>query len=259
MKNILLIGNGRLAQHLIYWNSLLKKPNNIIHWFRNKNEASPQSEKSRNELSSSISNVDIIWLAISDSQINDFYDKNLSSLAPPVVLAQNKPIVQFSGALNFPYLINIHPLMSFPTELMQASVYQQIHFVVGVPDDKLTSEINALTDFKLNSYMPGFENSLSLLSYEKKSFYHALCVASGNFPQLIWNEVFQEFKKLQLPNKALEVYIHQVTENFINSKGNALTGPLIRKDFSTLEKNLNSLKFSKLYNIYKTFCEVFTK
>ncbi len=230
MPKILLVGSGRLARHLNYWNSLSITPSEIQIWSRRQN--------SLDELYTWGQKADIVWLAISDSSLVHFYEEHFSSF--------RKPIVHFSGALDDARLISAHPLMSFPTELMPPEVYGQIHFVVTGTDT-------------LKKILPGFQNSFSLLKAQNKAFYHALCVMAGNFPQLLWSEIFPSFEKLHIPDRAVETYIKQITINFIELRNNSLTGPLVRKDQITIEKNLTSLTNSKLKTIYQNFVEVFTK
>ena len=82
MQKILMIGSGRLAQHLTYWNSLLENPNLIQNWNRKKNTTK--------ELEQYLIEASLIWLAISDSAIIQFYLDYLSKY--------KKPVVHFSGA-----------------------------------------------------------------------------------------------------------------------------------------------------------------
>lgn len=229
MHNVLLIGSGRLSQHLIYWNSLQRSPLQIQQWNRKSHTIE--------DLQSLFKKVDLIWLAISDSALVSFFEQHLSGLKVQVV--------HFSGALHDSRMISAHPLMSFPTELMQAAVYPQIHFA-------LTGTTS------LQQALPGFSNSFSLLDEKHKALYHALCVVAGNFPQLLWNESFQGFQNLEIPAAAVETYIKQITENFLQLKSKSLTGPLVRKDYITVEKNLAALENSKLKKIYEAFKGAFT-
>ncbi|MBC7420841.1 MAG: DUF2520 domain-containing protein [Bdellovibrio sp.] len=227
--SILLIGSGRLARHLNYWNSLLQSPNTLITWNRSDSIAS---------LNQNLAKASIVWLAISDSAIVPFYEQHLA--------AAKNTFVHFSGALNDARLLSAHPLMSFPHELFTNSVYENIHFALTGPVD-------------LNEVLPGFKNSFSALTAENKSLYHALCVVSGNFPQLLWSETFPQLQKWQIPEKAFANYIKQITENFIQLKGNAVTGPIVRKDFSTIEKNLAALSQTNLQKLYQVFTQTFLK
>lgn len=226
---ILLIGSGRLAKHLLYWNSLLTKPNQLIRWDRS---------QSIESLETHLRSSSIVWLAISDSAIQNFFDKYLI----------NKPtkVVHFSGALNDPRMLCAHPLMSFPQNILPDEVYKKIHFVINGFEN-------------LTEVLPAFQNHYSVLNTEGKALYHALCVLAGNFPQLLWNEVSQQMNKLTLPPEALDLYIKQITENYLAGKESSITGPLIRKDFITIERNISSLENTKkLNNIYTSFTKEFT-
>ncbi len=229
MHKVLLVGSGRLSQHLIYWNSLQKSPLQISTWNR--------QAYSIEDLKSKIQNAEFIWLAISDSALISFFAEHLSE-------AKAK-IIHFSGALHDGRMISAHPLMSFPAELMAADVYPKIHFA-------LTGSAN------LQQVLPGFTNSFSLIDEKQKAFYHSLCVVAGNFPQFLWNESLNEFRKLDIPAHAIETYILQITQNFIQLKEKSLTGPLVRKDQVTIEKNLKALENSKLKKIYESFKGVFS-
>ena len=227
-STVLLIGSGRLAKHLLHWNQLVQRANQILVWNR---------QQSQDLLKTYIQQSSSIWLAISDSAIVDFYNQHLSSA--------NKTVVHFSGALHDERLFSAHPLMTFSNELFDNSVYEKIHFcITGVNN--------------LQAALPGFTNSYSEVRFDDKSLYHALCVLTGNFPQLLWNETLKEFRNLNIPDSAVEIYIQQVAANFIQLKEKALTGPLVRKDLKTIDSNLQSLGAKPvLKNIYTTFNENF--
>lgn len=188
-------------------------------------------------LTEALSKASVVWLAISDSAIMPFYETYLSST--------KSKVVHFSGALNDARLLSVHPLMSFPQELFADTVYENIHFT-----------LTGVTDLK--AAMPGFKNPFSILRPEHKALYHALCVVAGNFPQLLWNETLPQFQKLEIPDHAFGNYIKQITENFIQLKQASLTGPFVRKDMSTIEKNKMALVDTNLKNIYQSFAQTFT-
>jgi hypothetical protein len=229
MQTALLIGSGRFARHLQYWVSLHKESVQLLNWNRKSN--------SIDELNEYLKKADFIWLAISDSSLLSFYEQHLTTT--------KAKCIHFSGAFHDERLVSAHPLMSFPDELMKKEVYPSIHFAL--------TGVNSLTEA-----LPHFLNSYSLLPPQDKAFYHALCVITGNFPQLLWSETLKEFEKIKIPHSAIEVYINQITANFIQLKQKSLTGPFIRKDFSTINKNLQALATSKLKLIYQKFVEVFT-
>lgn len=229
-SSVLVIGSGRLAHHLKYWNNLLETPNHLLFWDRS---------QSLNVLTDNLSKSALVWLAISDSAIELFFETHLKQL--------NKKVVHFSGAMHFENIACAHPLMSFPIALLPDETYLKIFFVIA--GAKSLAEI-----------VPGFRNQFAELNPEKKSYYHALCVLAGNFPQLLWNEVAQQFQQLKLPPEALDLYIRQIADNYLLYKEKALTGPIIRKDYATIERNVASLDESpNLKNIYLTLAKEFNQ
>jgi len=226
-NSILLIGSGRLAKHLLHWNSLLENPNKILAW--NRSEELSLLRKLLDESTH-------IWLAISDSSILSFFESNLKNFAGQVV--------HFSGALYDPRLVSAHPMMTFPTGLLPDSTYKDIAFgLTGASD--------------LSLAMPGFKNTFFHVAEKDKALYHALCVVAGNFPQLLWNEADQKFSELRVPEKAFQTYITQVLNNYLNLKQKSLTGPIVRKDLTTIEKNEAALTGTKLKAIYHSFAKEF--
>lgn len=227
---VLLVGAGRLARHLQHWNSQISNPVSLRQWDRS---------QSLDLLQQHLENATTIWLAISDSAIIPFYEQHLAS--------KKVTTVHFSGALNDSRLLSAHPLMSFPQELLPNEVYGKIHFA-----------ISGFTE--LQTALPHFENSYTVLPAEQKAFYHALCVLAGNFPQMLWSEVSEQMKDLQLPESALDLYIQQITHNYLRLKKQALTGPLVRRDNDTITRNLQALSAQpQLQHIYETFRKEFTK
>ena len=229
-STILLIGSGRLAKHLQYWNSLLETPNRLLQWDRSQD---PQL------LLNFLVQTNSIWLAISDAAIKSFYETYLINF--------KHKVVHFSGAFNNKRFLCAHPLMSFPNNFLPEETYKKIHFVISGFDN-------------LNEVLPNFNNKFTILSSANKSYYHALCVLAGNFPQMIWNEVSLQMKQLNLPTEAFDLYVKQITDNYLELKEKAITGPLIRKDYTTIEKNISSLEQShKLKNIYSALMKEFTQ
>lgn len=234
MNTVLLIGSGKLARHLNHWFSLNNsRHNKLLTWDRHQDPHLIHSY-----LNSSLSPATHVWLAISDSALIPFYEKYIQG--------HDVVSVHFSGALHDDRLIAAHPLMSFGPELYSDDVYQKIQFGL--------TGINTL-----DQALPGFTNKFFHVAAADKPLYHALSVMAGNFPQILWSELYQLAEKHQIPQAALDVYIHQITENFIRFKSSALTGPFVRKDLITIEKNLNALEKTKLKSIYSSFQKEFLK
>lgn len=231
-SSILLIGNGRLAQHLRHWHSLLQSEHKnlpaLLSWSRQRTES---------ELQQHLVQQPLVWLAIKDNALADFYSEYLKN--------KNLRVVHFSGSFSHSEMLCAHPLMSFSHNFFSADIYKKIHFAIN-------------GYHSLEEALPGFKNSFSVLSPEEKSLYHALCVVAGNFPQLLWSRVLPTMGDLRIPREAFQLYLHQVTENFISLGENAVTGPLMRSDSQTIEKNIVSLQAdTKLQKIYSIFAEQF--
>ncbi len=227
----LIIGKGRLAKHICHYLNL--KNTESFKW--NRSLSDEQLEKS-------ISQCSIIYLAISDSSLYSFFKEKLQ----PILLKHNsqQAVVHFSGALHLPPMIAAHPLMSFPKELYDLSFYEKIHF-------SLTGSQN------LKEIFPSFENSFSILPAEEKPLYHALCVMGGNFPQMLWNFTEAQLEQLKIPAAAIENYFSAILENYKNLKQHAITGPLVRKDRETMQKNMSALEtFLPWKKVYQSFTEV---
>ncbi len=227
---ILLIGSGKLSKHLSYWFNLNeKKSSKLLTWDRHQDP---------HALGRYAAQATHVWLAISDSAIISFFEKYL--------IGHDARVVHFSGALHDARLISAHPLMSFTHEIYEDNAYAKICFALTGCD----SLVQAL---------PGFNNPFFQLKAEAKSLYHALCVVAGNFPQMLWNEVYKIAAEQNLPAEAFDFYIQQITQNFLKLKGEALTGPISRKDSSTINKNITALAGKPLQSIYQSFTKEFSK
>lgn len=225
---VLLIGSGKLAQHLNYWFHLFNYPNPLLTWDRHQD---PQA------LRKYILQATHIWMAISDSALTPFYNQYLEG--------HDKTVVHFSGALHDDRMIAAHPLMSFTGQLYTDEFYKKIQF--------------ALTGTtELTTALPYFSNLFFCIKPADKPLYHALCVMAGNFPQILWKEIYRLAQDYKIPPEAFDLYVQKITQNFVELKDKALTGPLIRKDHVTLEKNEQALAGTHLQPIYQSFKKEFS-
>jgi predicted short-subunit dehydrogenase-like oxidoreductase (DUF2520 family) len=224
MTKYLIVGAGKLAKHLNHYLSLLEL--HPLSWDRSQD---PHLLKTK------IAEASHVLLAISDSAIESFYLKHLAGL--------DKTVVHFSGAMNVPEVIAAHPLMTFGPELYDRDTYFRIHFV-------LTGAAN------LNEILPGLPNEFSLLAPEHKALYHALCVIGGNFPIILWQKMFSEMERLGVPREAARVYLETVLHNTMKNPQTALTGPLARKDRTTVLKNIEALENDPFQEVYFDFAKI---
>lgn len=235
MKNSLsktqvcLVGNGRLATQLEKVLTEISVP--FSHIYRSKD--------STDSIKEHISKSTHIWLAISDSAIESFYQTYANNNSHALW-------VHFSGAHNSPKIFSVHPLMTFSKNPMSSTEFKKVHMVLSSPT---SAELK--TDFL--TLMPGFTNPHSILNAQHKALYHALCVVAGNFPMILWTEVLNQFQSLSLPKEALFTYLDRVNHNFKNEGANALSGPIVRNDTKTIKDNLVALDSSPLKPIYESF------
>lgn len=236
----LIIGSGRMARHFdFYLSSLLRvdanntatdKRTTISHWNRTLPIAQLQQD---------IQLADKVWLLISDSALAEFFETHLAGL--------NKTVIHFSGALHIRGMIAAHPLMTFSTQLYTLDFYKKIPFVLSEPQ-LLLSDLD-----------PHLSNPSFFLSPEQKPLYHALCVLGGNLPHLLWQKMRNGMLELGLPDHVIDLYLEKNLENFKASPQTSLTGPLARKDFKTIEKNLNALGTTDPYqHVYQSFVDLIT-
>lgn len=224
----LLIGGGRLARHLqFYLRSLDLK---LQTWTRRE----PISE-----FKLKLGTSTHVLLAIPDREIESFCSSHLSSFSGTTV--------HFSGALVTPQAKSAHPLMTFSENLYSPEKYSDISFVIE-------------DDCEFTSLLPGLPNQSFKISANKKALYHAYCVMSGNFTTLLWEKFFADLKnELGIPATASKAYLMQIAENLIEvaegETASVATGPLVRGDLETVNKNLDALdeNFDRYSGIYRAF------
>ena len=81
---------------------------------------------------------------------------------------------------------------------------------------------------------------------------------SGNFTVLLWQKFFEDLaRKFQIPKEAALPYLQKTFENLKVLPERALTGPIGRKDFTTLKANLHALQGDPMEKIYQSFLDVY--
>lgn len=219
-KNYCIIGSGNLSRHLSYYFKL--KNINHTQLFR---------KSSKTTFQSCIREAQVVLLAISDSAIKPFIEENPSFL--------NKTLVHFSGSITVQKAHCAHPLMTFSNSLYDIETYENIPFIVS-------------KGFDFKSIFPKLSNPFFSLEDKKRSYYHALCVLAGNLPQILWSEINHKMTQdLNLPPKIMESFLKQSLKNWLENTGKSLTGPFARKDWLTIQKNIDSLKDDSLREFYK--------
>jgi 2-dehydropantoate 2-reductase len=220
-QRYLIVGSGRIARH-------------FAHYFQTLGLGFGTWDRSwaRTYLQAQLDQSTHVLLLISDSAIENFHHENLSGFSGTVV--------HCSGALEIPGVHSVHPLMTFAADLYEPSIYPQIPFVT-------TSSLSA------DELIPELKNAVYRIRPDQKSYYHALCVMSGNFTTLLWQKMHQGLRELGLPNEIEAIYRQQIFKNLSGKLSEALTGPLTRKDLATVVRNDQALTNDNYQFIYRAF------
>jgi len=229
VPHYLIIGNGRVARHIQYYFSLLRL--SCTSWHRQEALSKLHQERDR---------ATHILLLISDRAIECFVAEYLSKFS--------SMLIHFSGSVVSEHVFGAHPLMTFSESLYDLEHYQAIPFIL---------DHDAPTMDKL---LPGLPNQHVRLHTSQKQKYHALCVLSGNFSCMLWQKFFHMLEnEFNIPRSIAYLYLQQQTKNLVTHAEYALTGPLVRGDKMTIEKNLLALNNDPFQAVYKSFIACYQK
>lgn len=227
VPHYLIIGNGRVARH--FQKYFASQQISFSSWHRQQDitELQPQSATH-------------ILLLISDNAIEDFITQHLQN--------SQAILIHFSGSLTSQKAYGAHPLMTFSENLYSLEQYKNIPFVI----DQDAPEFADL--------LPGLPNRHVRLDKARKAKYHALCVLSGNFSCMLWQKLFSTLE--QEFNFSADIaypYFLQQSQNIFDNPKTALTGPLVRNDLETINKNLAALDLDPFKEVYKSFVTCYKK
>ncbi len=206
------------------------------------------------KITSSIENLDseieVILICLPDSIIFETLEK-IEKLK-----FKNLTILCFSGALipnqnlSFNYGF-CHPVNSFPQKSNSHSDLKGL-FWNSLGDSKFKE-----TSRTLIQELDG--KTFALKNETKKPLYHASCVIASNLLTSLLATAEEGISgTLTEPEKSkliLKKLVEQSVQNFFETENqNSLSGPVKRKDFLTVEKNLTALlnDFPKGIEVYKT-------
>jgi hypothetical protein len=252
-ETIAIIGNGKVARHLIRYCDLVGQP--YVQWSRHPRPLPPAFQAKQpsrltrfkaklrqlfhhpthNDLETTVADINTVFLLLPDDQIEPFIELN------PIL--NNKTCVHFSGSLYSKKALGCHPLMTFGAQPYSLDEYQRIPFV---HDENV--------DF--GQLFPLFTNPTHQIKATDKVLYHALCVMAGNFSQTLWRHIGEELGRMQLPQDLMAAYLQQNTLNFITDSAASATGPFVRGDVKTIEKHLAVLQNHPLGGVYQAFYDL---
>ena len=241
---LLLIGDGRLAGHLSTY--FRARGLDLTQWSRRRGvvgATGPRRDPWKT-LPALVAGADRVLLAIRDDSLASFVKANRRD--PESVW------VHFSGSTVVDGAWTAHPLCTFAGPAYDPEIYAAVPFIVereGPP---------------LAELVPGLDNPSWSIPRAAKPLYHALCVAAGNFTQMLWLELFRAFEaRLGLPARAAVPYLRQTArgleQNSLAPTRDVLTGPIARGDHGTIRRNLEALGAAGLVDlagVYEAFLEL---
>jgi predicted short-subunit dehydrogenase-like oxidoreductase (DUF2520 family) len=233
MIDYAIIGGGRLARHFSEYFHLLEIPH--TRWVRDRRSRFNTFDLPDTEirLRETLKQADRVLLLVADNAI--------AALLKQYPFLHDKQLIHCSGALSLPGVAGAHPLMTFADHLYGLDVYQSVPFVLEA-------------GYRFNDLLPGLPNPHFAISAQDKARYHAMCVMAGNFTQVLWKGISDRFEQqFGWPDAISHAYLKQVTSNFIQNPATALTGPLVRNDQQTIERNIKSLDGDPLQDLYHAF------
>ena len=186
-----------------------------------------------------------VWILVSDRAIDTVAERLRAGLSEFGSANPDGPLfLHASGATTVPGVLGVHPLMTFGEALYDLETYRRVPFVVE----------NRFDGVPAAEVLGGLPNLAVHVDPEKRALYHALVSASGNFPALVWAEVFARFEiDLGLSRDLLAPFLFRTLANTLAAGEAALTGPLVRGDSGTLKAHRAALAGSALAPLYAAF------
>lgn len=224
----LIVGNGRVARHFIYYFGSLQIPYKQF----TRDSAIPFQE--------CLAGCTHVLVLIHDREIVPFVEKYNGNGDMNIVW------VHFSGLLNTELAYSAHPLAAFSNQFFDRDFYKSIPFALvrgGIPFTKL---------------LPGLPNPHFEIDIAERERYHAMCVVAGNFSTLLWMR-FAEFlnHELKVPERLMIPYLRSTLYNLENTD-DPLSGPLKRDDQETIQRNLAALEGTSIFDLYKAFLKFYS-
>lgn len=235
----ILIGNGRMAQHILHYFKLLNLK--VAQWSRSKSNHLKQSfgfyAFKLTEINQISKFPDIpVLVAVSDDSIPEI----IREIKP----LTNAPLIHFSGALSSERLngeaFSMHPLYTFNYEPMTLNEYQKIPF---------TCEPYG-PDFK--TIFPSLQNPHVKIPNSNRRLYHSLACMASNLPAMIWTQCAEiSSDNLNIDWKLYQPLVEQTLRNAFSAPQDCITGPIIRGDWNLVDSQLEVLPKGTATNMYE--------
>ncbi len=230
----LLLGRGKLAQHLHHYFELKQIPH--LRW--------EDSRTLNSEFLTLSQKADAIWVLVSDQAIDEVI-KNCEAIC------KDKIYIHSSAANSYSKAFTAHPLQTFSPSLYSLEDYEVIPF-------NFIEEEWKDAPLSLKNFFEVLNHPKLIIPAKNRTLYHAYSSMIANFPQILWGSIFQDMRNETNFNPELfKPLLAQATSNFLLLEDRALTGPLVRNDVKTIEKHKLALKSSPLHSIYENFVSLY--
>ena len=221
-----IVGDGRLARHLLHYFQLLGIETR--QWCRRNATVDPPH---------ALASCETVLLLIRDDAIVPFVEQW------PELKA--KRLVHCSGSLVTPLAACAHPLMAFGERLYDLETYSSVAFAVDA-------------GFTLPELIPGIANRSFTVSVADRPYYHALCVLAGNVSTMLWAKLFDELeRRFHMDRAAAHPYLKQISANLLEDPRRALTGPFSRRDTTAIRANLEALEGDPFQAVYAAVAGIY--
>jgi predicted short-subunit dehydrogenase-like oxidoreductase (DUF2520 family) len=228
---ILIVGNGRVANAFIdFLKARPETPHN--QWHR-------QLGVQFSEFCAAQGPTHV-WIAVSDSAINEFAEENFASLFGKTVCHFSGGQSSFAVQRGEQHLLvhATHPLTTFgrTSDSQWVQNFARIPFVLD--------RTSIGQGFKLESLLPGMCNPFYSIEPTERQYYHALCALAGGMTVMTWESIQARFQALlNLDPQVLSVFKKQIFENLSAPSGTSvLTGPVARGDLKMIATHMDALE-----------------
>lgn len=244
MKNVVVIGNGNVASHLITYILASNHLNLVQIYARNLNNISDLVDKSliTNDFSK-IKDADIYIIAVSDNAIAEVSDN---------LIFKDRFVVHTSGSADLTILSSknkrgvFYPLQTFSKN--KPVEFSEIPFCL---ETEFENDFEPLEKFTRN-----FSSKIYKISSEQRKYMHITAVFVSNFTNhmfAIGNEICEANN---IPFDIFKPLIKETVNKIENLEPiKAQTGPAVRNDSNTIKKHLELIGNEKIKSLYLNITE----
>lgn len=230
---VLFLGQGRVSRHLhFYFNEILKVPCASLSWREVLSKKSPETN------SGELRNYSFVFLVGRDKDL-PVQNQWLNAAD------YNGRRIHCSARVHLEGVSAWHPLVSFSHDLFSQDFYLKIPFV----GDEYSVSLK-------DSFLKLPNTEIKILKEEREK-YHALCVFASNLSAALMAHSQEKFESNFRISKELIAPLFQSTALNIQKQGWAgVTGPMVRGDDESMQKNIKNLESPEEKLIYQTISEM---